>query len=154
MQNVIEFPVPVVAGQSHELEPSQALTYIRGGRGRATLIGKETRYTFKFGQSSDKHDGPIFVKLLTGPNNDSDYVYIGYIPNGRWELVAGKKGNASHPAFRALAWYIAKAHQAPTVAKQATFLHEGSCGWCGRTLTVPESITRGIGPECAKKHGL
>jgi Family of unknown function (DUF6011) len=27
--------------------------------------------------------------------------------------------------------------------------HEGRCGRCGRKLTVPESIARGIGPECA-----
>jgi hypothetical protein len=26
--------------------------------------------------------------------------------------------------------------------------HEGRCGRCGRALTVPESVERGIGPEC------
>jgi hypothetical protein len=26
--------------------------------------------------------------------------------------------------------------------------HEGRCGACGRRLTVPESIERGLGPEC------
>lgn len=29
----------------------------------------------------------------------------------------------------------------------------GSCGHCGRTLTNPESIERGIGPICAGKMG-
>jgi hypothetical protein len=28
--------------------------------------------------------------------------------------------------------------------------HEGKCGKCGRTLTVPSSIESGIGPECMK----
>jgi hypothetical protein len=28
--------------------------------------------------------------------------------------------------------------------------HEGKCCRCGRTLTTPESIERGIGPECVK----
>src|ERR1019366_4832357 len=28
--------------------------------------------------------------------------------------------------------------------------HEGKCGRCGRKLTVPESIERGIGPECER----
>jgi len=27
-----------------------------------------------------------------------------------------------------------------------------SCGLCGRKLETPESVARGIGPECAKKH--
>jgi hypothetical protein len=28
--------------------------------------------------------------------------------------------------------------------------HEGRCGKCGRTLTVPDSIANGLGPECIK----
>lgn len=28
--------------------------------------------------------------------------------------------------------------------------HEGSCGRCGRKLTVPSSIETGLGPECAE----
>ncbi len=33
-------------------------------------------------------------------------------------------------------------------------VHEGRCGRCGRTLTVPESVTEGIGPECRKIMGM
>jgi hypothetical protein len=29
--------------------------------------------------------------------------------------------------------------------------HENHCGRCGRTLTVPESVERGIGPDCLAK---
>ena len=29
--------------------------------------------------------------------------------------------------------------------------HEGKCGKCGRTLTVPSSIESGFGPECSKR---
>lgn len=36
--------------------------------------------------------------------------------------------------------------------KQVEFWHEGQCGVCARKLTDPESIKRGIGPECAKKN--
>jgi hypothetical protein len=28
--------------------------------------------------------------------------------------------------------------------------HEGTCGKCGRALTVPSSIENGLGPECIK----
>jgi len=129
----------------HELDPAEALAYIGAGHGRATLVGRETRYTYKFGQSEDKK--LIFVKVLTGPNNETDYQYVGFI-NDQWKMVAGQKGNAEHGAFKALAWYIYKGNTAPETAAQAQFLHEGVCGRCGRTLTTPESIERGIGPVC------
>ena len=32
--------------------------------------------------------------------------------------------------------------------------HEGRCGVCAKVLTVPESITAGIGPVCAAKAGV
>lgn len=39
-------------------------------------------------------------------------------------------------------------------AASARYGHEiGACGICGRTLTDPESIERGIGPVCAGKLG-
>jgi hypothetical protein len=28
------------------------------------------------------------------------------------------------------------------------FYHRGTCARCGRTLTVPESLVNGFGPEC------
>lgn len=34
-----------------------------------------------------------------------------------------------------------------------TFWHTGACCACGRQLTDPESIERGIGPICLKKDG-
>ncbi|MCH9729159.1 MAG: hypothetical protein K0U84_05675 [Actinomycetia bacterium] len=30
-------------------------------------------------------------------------------------------------------------------------MHSGNCGFCGRKLTDPASVERGIGPECLKK---
>jgi len=55
-------------------------------------------------------------------------------------------------AQRALSWLDAqvKAVQAgePNKALQATLMHHGKCGKCGRPLSNPESIRRGIGPIC------
>ena len=39
-------------------------------------------------------------------------------------------------------WYASK-------AETVQVWHEGRCGKCGRKLTVPESLTSGLGPECA-----
>lgn len=41
----------------------------------------------------------------------------------------------------------------PAAASLAYGRELGHCGVCGRTLTHPESIDRGIGPICAEKMG-
>ncbi len=136
---------------AHALNVEDAKRYILGGRGMATLIGQEHRYTFKFGTPRDKKGEVIFVNVLNGSNNLSDYVYIGYIRDG--QFIAGKKGRPDAPSYKAFAWYWTKLLNDAEAAKKATFVHEGVCACCGRALTVPESIERGIGPECAKRHG-
>ena len=132
------------------LPPSAASTYLASGKGKFTLVGKDSRYTFQENSSDDKK--LIFIKLLVGSNNEADYQYIGYMKEegSEFKLNAGKKGNANHPAYKALNWYINCLKRAPEKASQATFYHEGRCGRCGRTLTTPESIKAGFGPECIK----
>jgi hypothetical protein len=45
-------------------------------------------------------------------------------------------------------WHHVERGHIPT---ELVIRHNGSCGRCGRKLTVPTSIKAGIGPECAKK---
>ena len=133
----------------HELSPPNAITYIIGGKGKATLVGHHDRFTYRF-RSPDTHSC-VWVSVLTGSDNESDYKYIGFIPTRDGQvpqMVAGQKGSPDAPSFKALAWYLNKAFKNPDAAEQATFVHEGICGKCGRALTVPESIERGIGPTC------
>ena len=35
---------------------------------------------------------------------------------------------------------------------EAALAAEGRCRWCGRLLTDPESVSRGIGPDCLAKQ--
>ena len=133
---------------SHKLDPAAASTYIKLGHGTFTLVGQKNRYTFK---TSSKNESPIFVSLLTGSDNTSDYNYIGFIPNSHDKLVAGRKGNASHPAFVALDWYLKALRARSPKAELVEFWHEGTCGHCGRKLTTPRSIELGIGPICESK---
>jgi hypothetical protein len=48
--------------------------------------------------------------------------------------------------------YKAIAHD-PAAASRRYGIELGHCGVCGRTLTDPESIARGIGPVCAGRMG-
>lgn len=105
-----------------------------------------TRYTFKVVQSADQQ--VFFVRVLNGPQNTDDYLYIGFVHAGdRVRLRIGKKGRANAPSTTAFAWFLQHLN-----SELVEVWHEGRCGKCGRVLTVPESIEAGIGPECAKQQ--
>ena len=51
---------------------------------------------------------------------------------------------------RAFEWLWRMLKSAKPLPPTFEFWHEGRCGKCGKKLTTPESIERGLGPECAK----
>ena len=135
-----------------------AKAFILGGNAVFTLVSTKTgtRFTYNV-RASD--DGQVhFVSLLTGPDNTSDFRYIGRIANdlrfwcGRRFPKPGDV-SASAPSAQAFcfAWevlYRDRMHQ------NLEIWHEGRCARCNRRLTVPASIASGFGPECAGKAGI
>jgi hypothetical protein len=86
------------------------------------------------------------VSVLNGPDNYSNYRYIGAIFGT--EFRSTKKGiSIDAPAFKAFAWFNNRVNENRLPENVAVY-HEGRCGRCGRKLTVPESIKCGYGPEC------
>jgi hypothetical protein len=124
--------------------------FAMGGRARFTLVSKQTgkRYTFRVAKAKD--GDMFFASLLVGQNNEADYEYLGFIKNDLGALIAGRKGNSNHPAFKALDWTLRQL-AADTMPEQLEFWHEGRCARCGRALTDPASIEAGVGPECITK---
>lgn len=86
-----------------------------------------------------------YVYQLMGPDNTSDYSYIGKIQNGYFFFGRDAIG----PGAKGFAW--AWRVSGTVLDRQATLYHEGRCCRCGRLLTVPESIASGLGPECRKR---
>ena len=142
----------------HITDAAEAHAFVFGGKARFTLVSKATgkRYTYRVAKAKDK-DTMFFVSVLTGQSNETDYEYIGYIStNGTHSAVmAGKRGNLTHPAFRGLGWLLRKIEGSSPIAMPdaVEFWHEGRCARCARVLTDPVSIARGLGPECAGKEG-
>lgn len=138
-------------------DAADLLRFLRGGNAKLTLRSRKTgtHFTFRVAQPWD-HDanrrdtaGPFFVSVLSGPNNETDFQFIGFIPFGGESMSAGKKGHPNAPSFKAFSWMLRHAvlgHIHPDLEVR----HEGRCCRCGRALTHPTSITTGIGPECAK----
>jgi hypothetical protein len=130
--------------------------FLFAGKARFTLVSSATgaRYTYRVTKAAND-DGPWFVSVLTGSDNEADYSYMACIfPDRPARLVHTRKSRvgAEAPSAKALAWYLAQLEAANEDSLgKVEFHHEGACGRCGRALTVPESIETGLGPVCAGK---
>lgn len=131
-------------------DAADALTFAFGGNARFTLVSKKTgdRKTFRIAKARDAE--MHFASLLTGPDNTSDYTYLGFVKGGSGPLIAGRKGNPTHPAFVALDWALRRL-SVGQMPEHLEFWHEGRCARCARPLTDPASIEAGFGPECITK---
>jgi hypothetical protein len=92
-----------------------------------------------------------FVKMLTGPSNESDYTYVGLLNCERVRLTQRSPYAADSLPVKVFDFAMRVILGKQELPPGYSIHHEGRCGRCGRRLTVPESIESGIGPECAKK---
>lgn len=87
----------------------------------------------------------FFVALLTGHGKQ----YAGCIPadaRTSFRSTRNAKVARDHVAVMGFEWFLTHLN-----SPQVELHHCGKCGRCGRKLTNPESIARGIGPECATR---
>jgi hypothetical protein len=136
-------------------DPVHALRFLLAGKAHATFVSLKTgvRFTFKVtlanARPGDTRPPPHFVSVLV--NGSDDFVYLGTIFGGTiYHHGARSRVSKDAPSAKAFAWVWRKL-TAGLVPEILEVYHEGRCGKCHRRLTTPESITRGIGPECEKK---
>jgi hypothetical protein len=143
-------------------DPEDIKRFLLAGHSRVTLVSLKSgdRFTYRVTTTPPNADGrenPVshFVNVLTSPDNERGFVYMGHIfrfsdyTHGRPEKA---KVAADAPSAKAWLWFwqkIVRDGRRPDELGVEVW-HEGRCGACGRVLTVPESIARGIGPECYK----
>lgn len=133
--------------------PGDVLAFVTAGNARFTVVSKATGKRFSY-RLRASHDGRVtFVGVLTGCDNESHYQYVGIIKDNVFATTARGKLNDA-PSCHAFVFFWRHLIERKHVHSGLEVWHEGTCGRCGRTLTVPESIERGIGPECAQQMGL
>ena len=134
----------------------QLRRYIGGGHGAITarsVLSRE-RYTFRFGSPrtvNGEIDGrrAIFVRVLTGTDNERDTQFLGTIwPDGKFAADRKRGGLQPKAAF---VWLWQQAGLAGDLPASVEVWHEGRCAACGRALTTPASIEAGFGPVCAAR---
>jgi hypothetical protein len=126
----------------------EAKVFMLAGRSTLTLVSMATGARFTYSVRQVGESKVHFVSVLSGPNNGSDYEFVGTIFDGA-RFAHGSRSRISRdaPSARAFAWafqHLVRASLPPL----CEVWHEGRCGRCGRALTVPESIASGIGPVC------
>lgn len=87
--------------------------------------------------------GVQIIGVLTGPDNDADYLNFGTVTPGG-TLKVWKKHAGRQTIIDDAEGFLRDPHR-------ESVLKSVNCYRCGRTLTVPASVNNGLGPECAKK---
>jgi uncharacterized protein DUF6011 len=132
--------------------------FFLAGKAIFTITSHRTgkHYTYRINKKDDDPTKPpvYFVALLTGPNNENDYSYVGMLDaeTGDVRRTKGSRVGEDAESFKGVRWALSHVFAGrPLVG--AMIQHAGRCGRCARTLTEPESIACGIGPECRGKMG-
>jgi hypothetical protein len=144
--------------------PQAARAFLLGGHAVVTLVSKKTgtRFTYRVSavpgpsRVNSLPEYAFFVSVLSGPENTADYAYIGlWKPEERrfFRTAKSRVKSDDAPSFAAFRWMLRAlfAHDFDSLPAELEVWHQGSCGKCGRPLTVPSSIASGIGPVCAEK---
>ena len=136
--------------------------FIWAGNATFTLVSMKsgTRFTYRVkAKKADVlahlSDVTYFVSLLRGQDNEGDYAYVGVMRKpAQFNLTSASRVTRTAESVRLLLWFFDKmARQRDVLNKAVEFWHTGSCGCCGRALTVPSSVLTGFGPVCDGKRG-
>jgi hypothetical protein len=157
---------PIFEELERKLSQTEAITkYMLAGRATFTLrsVATQKRYTFKVTKAKKNlrfANAPVswFVSRMYGPDNETCFRYIGMLnaqpKDAQWMLRTTRNSAETQVSVPVMAFnFMLKQLQAlPALTPGLEFWHSGRCGRCGKKLTVPESIERGLGPECAGKQ--
>ena len=145
------------------LNPETAVQFILAGDARVTFLNEATGNRFTYRVTAPKVDTARGGRVtdLTSPmrfvalaDNESTFAYLGFIRDGG-AFAWGRKSRvrADAPSVEVFA-FIWDTLRFGTMPDDVSIWHEGHCGRCGRTLTVPASIASGFGPDCAALLGI
>lgn len=126
--------------------------YVMAGKATFTLhlAYSEKRYTYRVNQDMN-NPRRFFVRVLFGADNEQDYRYIGLFYDDTLKLRVTKASSvsAAHPAVDLFDILLDEIACRDNSDQWRLEIYKSKhCARCGRLLTTPESIERGLGPEC------
>src|SRR6266446_978155 len=114
------------------------LQFILAGNALFTVENTVTgnRFTFKVRKPDDSK--PHFVSVLTGPDNENHYAFLGTVFDlGRYRHGRRSRISEDAPSAKAFDWLFRQLSGCRPLPPQVRLCHCGKCGRCGKTLTVP-----------------
>jgi hypothetical protein len=141
-----------IAGKRYSVKVVEDIqNFIFAGHSIFTIESEVSKvwYTFKM-EHPKKDTNTFFVSVLRGPDNTDSYSYVGMVKKNEkfFTLTKASKYKEDSTCVKAFGFFfrnLMKNYLHP----EMNFYHMGYCGRCGRPLTVPDSVQRGIGPVCA-----
>lgn len=132
-----------------ELPPVEIAPAVKPGYYTVILNGNDyvtVRLTDRTEWAADLAPGTLVASFLAGPDNGSDYCGCAFVVGRTVRLWKRFRtdGRLAEALSRLLDGSADEAGR--RYARQS-----GSCYRCGRLLTTPESIERGIGPVCVTR---
>ena len=133
--------------------------------GTFTVVGKTKYVTIRFHVTrwlqrliklGKYPEGTLVVGYLRGADNSKDYTGFAFaIPDGdggyRFAVWSKIDANKLKDQIWSAQYLLKLNREGLLNARYEYALRSGNCSRCGRKLTVPASIHRGMGPECASK---
>lgn len=137
--------------------PQRLLPYLTAGKCTFTLYSRklDKRYTYHVVQDA-KVKNRYIVSLFFG-NDNADYAhsyrFLGLFYSDTMRLKNNSIGTAKQDASRMLDYFLDVVSERREWPDTCEFYPSTHCARCGRKLTTPESVTRGIGPDCLEALG-
>ena len=143
-------------GPSAEQAPSQA------------RIVENGTYTIVFDEDGDAYrtlrlrndfrdngpEGAQVVEYLSGPDNELDFTGCAFLEGARLRVWKRHRGGELQRELEDAVRALVSGDVDPGEAREAYAIRSGRCSACGRKLTVPASLHRGMGPDCAERWGV
>lgn len=93
--------------------------------------------------------GTQIAQYLSGPDNESSYTGFAFVTGTKVNLWKKFDARKSADMIKALNVLLNADRAQQMTLGEAYAIESGNCFVCGRKLTVPTSLHRGMGPKCA-----
>jgi hypothetical protein len=98
--------------------------------------------------------GKVIASHISGPDNELDFQGFAFVSETGRVNVWKKNANIDPRWTAAVEFVVNGTRDEQLGMSEAYALRSGRCSRCNRKLTVPASLNRGYGPDCAAILGL
>lgn len=131
-------------GRNAQIPDGTYTVVMQGGERRTIRIKKHW-------DDAEAQKGTRVIAFLTGSDNERDYTGCAFLTRDSRVIMWKRFRNGSAVLQAAIAYLIQGGNHEEAGMLYA--VESGNCWHCHRTLTVPASVSRGLGPICAAKLG-